>query len=319
MIAATCAPNSRDMPQSANPPLPEAQHRPVLALAIRVLAGFALGTMFMLVKLGKSRGIDLPHMLLVRQAVTIPILLGWLAMRGRLHIMRTDRIGSHAFRAGTGTVGMVLNFAAPTLLPLAVATTLSFTSPMFAVVLSALLLREHVGKWRWLAATFGFIGVALVADPFNASVPLFGALVAIGAAFMVALVSIQIRDLTKTEDSVAIVTWFAIFATPVLFIASLFSDWNLDAEKALILLGIGLSGVAGQLLLTTSLRFGQVSTVIIMDYMALIWATTYGFLIFDNLPPASLWLGAPLIILAGAIIVWREQTLAKQRNEAALR
>ncbi|MBS7668470.1 DMT family transporter [Croceicoccus gelatinilyticus] len=309
------------MPQSANPtlPLPEAQHRPVLALAIRFFAGLALATMLMLVKLGKTRGIDLPHMLLARQALTIPILLGWLAMRGKLHIMRTDRIGSHAFRAGTGTIGMVLNFAAPTLLPLAVATTLSFTSPMFAVVLSALLLREHVGKWRWLAATLGFVGVALVADPFHATVPMFGALVAIGGAFMVALISIQIRDLTKTEDSVAIVTWFAIFGTPVLFIVSLFYDWNVDAGDILVLLGIGVSGVAGQLLLTASLRFGPVSTVIIMDYMALIWATTYGWLIFENLPPASLWLGAPIVILAGGIIVWREQKLAKQRNEAAAR
>ena len=54
MIAALCAPNSRDMPQSANPtlPLPEAQHRPVLALAIRFFAGLALATMLMLVKLG---------------------------------------------------------------------------------------------------------------------------------------------------------------------------------------------------------------------------------------------------------------------------
>lgn len=309
------------MPQSANPPLhlPDAQHRPVLALTIRFFAGITLATMLMLVKLGKTRGIDLTHMLLARQGLTIPILLGWLAMRGQMHTMRTERIGSHAFRAGTGTIGMVLNFAAPTLLPLAVATTLSFTSPMFAVVLSALLLREHVGRWRWLAATLGFVGVALVADPFHATVPMFGALVAIGGAFMVALISIQIRDLTKTEDSVAIVTWFAIFATPVLLIASLFSDWNYDVGDVLVMLGIGVAGVAGQLLLTASLRFGPVSTVIIMDYMALIWATTYGWLIFDNLPPASLWLGAPIVILAGGIIVWREQKLAKQRNEAALR
>ena len=66
---------------------------------------------------------------------------------------------------------------------MAVATTLSFTSPMFAVVLSAVLLREHVGRWRWLAATLGFAGVALVADPFHLTVPVFGALVAIGGAF----------------------------------------------------------------------------------------------------------------------------------------
>lgn len=312
------------MAASANPPSAPMssegpRQRPVLAIVCRLLAGLALTTVLMLVKLGAERGIDLPQMLFVRQAMMVPILLGWLAWHKELHLMRTDRIRSHAARAITGQIGMVLNFVAPILLPLAVATTFSFSSPIFAVVLSAVLLREHVGVWRWLATTIGFVGVVLLADPFNASVPALGAIVAIGAAFMVALISVQIRDLAQSEHPIAIVTYFAIFASPVFFAVSLFFDWNLGATDWLLVVAMGITGTMAQLLLTISLRLGSVATVIGMDYVALLWATGYGWFVFDSLPPASLWIGAPFIIFAGSIIVWREHVLSRQRNEVPLR
>lgn len=288
------------------------RQRPVLALGVRLMAGIGLATMLMLVKLADRQGVDLVQILFVRQAVSIPILLGYLAMRGQLHAMRTDRLGGHATRAGIGLVGMALNFAAPILLPLAVVTTLGFTAPVFAVILSAAILRERVGKWRWGAAALGFAGIALIARPSDVELAPLAILVGLGAAFMIALISIQVRDLTRTEDPLAIVAWFSIFTVPILFVASLFFDWRLDAAQWLILVTLGLVGTISQVLLTVSLRLGKVSSVVTMDYAMLIWSTGYGWLIFGNLPPETLWLGAPLVILAGAIIVWREQVLAKK-------
>ncbi|RVQ65474.1 DMT family transporter [Croceicoccus ponticola] len=300
------------MAPSANLQPSGPQQRPLFALMVRLGAAICLATMFMLIKLGDQRGIDLPQMLFIRQFATVPVLLGWLLLCGRITDMRSDRIGSHAARAITGSVGMVLNFLAPILLPLAVATTLGFTAPIFAVVLSYFVLRDHVGPWRWTATALGFAGIVIVADPFAASVPLLGAAVGIGGAFMVALISLQIRDLTRTENSIAIVTWFAIFASPFLFVASLFTSWDLSAVDWTILICLGISGIAAQMLLTTSLRLGSVASVIIMDYSMLLWATFYGWAVFDAWPPFTLWLGAPLVILAGTIIVWRERVLAKE-------
>lgn len=311
------------MPDSANPPSPASpieppRQRPLLALSLRLAAGIGLATMFMLIKLGSNRGIELPQMIFIRQATAVVVLVGWLALRGKLAMMRTRRLRSHGLRAISGTIGMALNFTAPTLLPLAVATTFGFTTPIFAVVLSVVLLREQVGVWRWTATFLGFLGVFLLADPINASVPLLGAAIATGAAFMVALISIQIRDLGRTENSIAIVAWFAVFATPPLFVISLFGSWDIVPGDWIVLFAIGLSGVISQLLLTSSLRLGQVSSVIVMDFVTLIWATGYGWLIFDNLPPASLWLGAPLVIAAGAIIVWRESRMSKRPDQSLL-
>ena len=64
---------------------------------------------------------------------------------------------------------------------------------------------------------------------------------------------------------------------------------------------------------TQALRFGEVSSVIVMDYSSLIWATLLGWCVFERLPPAATWLGAPLIIAAGLIIAWREHRLSIER------
>ncbi len=77
------------------------------------------------------------------------------------------------------------------------------------------------------------------------------------------------------------------------------------------MLAIGVAGTIGQLLMVASLRHGAVSSVIVMDYTALIWAMAYGWLVWDKLPSAATWLGAPLIVIAGLLIAWREHHLSK--------
>jgi drug/metabolite transporter (DMT)-like permease len=160
----------------------------------------------------------------------------------------------------------------------------------------------------------GFVGVLVIAQPGSGHIPLFGALVALTGAFMVALISIQVADLGRTEQSLTIVFWFAALSSPVLALSLPFMMRGHDSAGWWLLLGIGLSGAAGQVLLTAALRFGAVASVIVMDYSSLFWATLYGWLIWDQLPPASTWLGVPLIVGAGLVIAWREHKLHRARR-----
>lgn len=287
-----------------------------MALVIRLVGSLCLCLMFAAIKLASDRGVPLLQMLSIRQLTAIPLLVGWLAATGGLGHMRTTRLRGHVSRAMTGGVGMILNFAAPTLLPLAVAATLGFTAPMFAVLLSFFILREQVGPWRWMATVLGLAGVLIVSDPHRMSIPPLGLAAGLGAAIMVALISIQIRDLSRTEHPIAIVIWFSIFTGPIMLIASLFTTWNLAGPDVLLLLAIGIVGTLGQICLTFSLQLGAVASVIVMDYSALLWSTLLGWLVFAALPPAALWLGAPLIIAAGLVIIWRERLQSKERPDA---
>lgn len=286
--------------------------RPLLALVIRLLgiAGFAV--MAALIKLASERGMHIAEIIFWRQLVTVPIIATWAMLAGGIHLLHTARPKAHAVRGLYGVVGMIFNFGAVILLPLAEATTINFSAPIWAVILCMILLKERVGIWRWSAVIAGFAGILIIAQPGDGHIPLDGALVAMAGAFMIALISIQIRDLSRTEQPMVIVFWFAAISVllaaplqPFVMQAHSASDW-------LLLLGIGLSGTWGQLLITMALRFGKVSSVIVMDYSSIVWATLLGWLLFSTLPPATTWLGAPLIVAAGLIIAWRERTVRKR-------
>jgi drug/metabolite transporter (DMT)-like permease len=285
--------------------------RPLLALAVRLGAIAALATMSALIKLAGQHGIHLLEIMFWRQAVAALIMLCWVLPRGGLRSLATERPRTHFLRALYGTIGMLFNFGAVILLPLAEATTMAFTAPIWAVILSTLLLKESVGVWRWSAVLFGFAGVLLIAQPGSGTFPLFGAGVALAGAFMVALISIQIADLNRTDKPLTIVFYFALFSMPMTAVALPFVMTRHAAADWALLFAIGAFGVLGQLLLTAALRFGAVASVIVMDYSSLFWATLYGWLLFTTLPPASTWLGAPLIIAAGLVIAWREHRLSR--------
>ena len=272
-------------PESDHP-----HHRPLLALGLRLAAAFVLAALLACVKLASDKGIHLAEIMFWRQLPTIPILFAWFALRSRLDVLATRRTGSHLRRSGFGLVGMAMNFGAATLLPLAVATTLNYSSAIFAVLLSALILREPTGVWRWSAA------------------------IALGAALMIALISVQLRDLGRTEHPFTIVFYFSLFSVPVLALAMPFVGKAHAPDEWLLLLACGVIGLLGQVLLTAALRYGAVANVIVMDYSGLIWATLFGWLVFTSLPPVSFWFGAPLVVGAGLLIAWREHRLGLARR-----
>lgn len=293
-----------------------ARPRPLLALFVRLLAAFALATMGMLVKLAGTRGAHLMELIFWRQLLTVFLLGAGLALTGNLALLKTRRLPAHARRAATGLFGMVFTYGAVLLLPLAEATTLGFTAPVFAVLIAIALFGERIGPYRWGAVVMGFAGVIVVMQPFSglhAGVTLFGVAVGLVAPFMVAVISFQLQDLNTTENPWSIVFWFATLSLPVAAIALPFVIAAHDPLTWGLILAMGIVGAAAQMLLTTSLRFGSAAVILLMDYTALLWASYYGYAVFDRAAPASLWLGAPLIIAAGLLIAWRERQLARSQ------
>ena len=295
-----------------------ARPRPLLALALRLATAAVLATMAMLVKLGGERGVHLFEMIFWRQAITLFLLGGGLILIGKLALVRTKRIGAHARRSALGLVGMMFTYGTVLLLPLAEATTINFTTPFFAVFLAVVLFKEKVGLYRWAAVFTGFCGVIVLTQPGGGeSISLIGVAVGLTASAMVALISFQIQDLNTTESPWSIIFWFTLLSTPVIAIALPFVFTAHDSETWLILIAMSLCGALAQILLTTSLRFGSAAVILLMDYTSLLWATWYGYTVFDRAAPASLWIGAPLIIGAGVLIAVRERQLARSKPRLA--
>jgi drug/metabolite transporter (DMT)-like permease len=295
----------------------EHSQRPIYALGVRIAGAASFATMALLIKIAGTSGIALPEIMFWRQFLTVPLVLGYLALRGELARLKTGKPRTHALRSVVGMIGMVCNFGALLLLPLAESTTLSFTTPLFVVIIAALALREHVGPWRWMAVVLGFAGVVIIAQPGHGHIPLVGGLIALASALMTAIVSFLIRNMGRTEEPLRIVFYFALFGSAMMVPFLPFYAATHSASQWLLLLGIGLAGLGGQLGLTASLRHGAVASVAVMDYSMLIWATLFGWLVWDHLPPMTTWLGTPLIIAAGIIIAWREHRLARDLTQLA--
>lgn len=289
-----------------------AEQRPLAGIALRLLTALLLAAMFALVKLAAERGVHLVESLFYRQIGSVLCAMALVAAGPGFASLRTRRVGAHVGRMALGLVAMALNFLAMILLPLAEATAIGFTVPVFSTMLAALLLGEPTGKWRWGAVVAGFCGVLLIVQPGSGEVPLLGASVALVAALLTGAVTVVIRRLGATEQASTTVFWFAVTSLPPLGALMLHFGGAHDPATWAVLGGLALVGGLAQLTLTGALRLAPVALVMPMDYTSLLWATLLGVWIFGELPTPWVWAGAPVIIGSGLVIVWREHRLARR-------
>lgn len=286
--------------------------RPLFGIMLRLAAMAVLGVMFALVKLAAEHDIHLVESLFWRQFAGLPVVILWLWWLGKIGDIHTRNPLAHALRGILGLTSMSLNFSAMILLPMAEATTISFATPVIATMLAALLLGEPTGRYRWGAIVLGFVGVLLALQPAQATQGI-GPWVALAGASLTACVFIQMRRMSQSENAGAIVFWFSLSTLVPLGIGMAFVAQNHDVVGWSILAGLALCGAIAQLLLTSAVRHASVAAIATMDYTGLIWSILFGYIIFENVPGPGTWLGAPVIILAGLIIMWREQQVGKQR------
>lgn len=283
--------------------------QPLLGMGLRLVTALLLALMFAGVKLAAERGVNVIESLFYRQIGTALCATAWVAMGPGFASLRTKRVKAHVSRMAIGLTAMGLNFLSFTLLPLAEAIAIGFTVPIFSVILAALLLGEPTGKWRWGAVLVGFVGVLIVIQPGTGHTPLVGGMVALVAASVTAAVTIVIRRLGATEAAATTVFWFAVSSLVPLALAMPFAGVAHDGTTFVILAGMALAGGLAQLTLTAALRLAPVALVMPMDYTSLVWATILGILLFGQLPSPWTWIGAPVIIASGLVILWREHRL----------
>lgn len=304
------------MADAAFPSRPE-QNR-LLGIGLRICAATCLAVMAAIIKLGYDAGIGTPELVFYRFVFGLPPLLIWIGLSGDFGAWRTTRPLAHLGRAALGLTAMTLAFTALSYLPLAEATTISFAAPLFAVMLSALVLHEQVGRHRWSAVAAGFIGVVVVMQPGGTTLPAIGLVVAVLAALAVACVTITLRQIGRTESTRTIVLWFTLTSMIASGALIPFFGHAHDAHGWAILIAVGLAGGLGQLFLTASLRLAPVPVIVPFDYSQLLWAVLLGWLIWRTHPPATTWAGAAIIIASGLYTIYREHKLGRDRRRAEM-
>ncbi len=293
-------------------PKPRADHH-LRGIALRVLAAACFSVMGAMLKLASTRGVTAPEMIFYRNALGLPLIVGWVLLAPGVKALATRRPLAHVWRAALGLTSMVVVFQALVMLPLAEATTINFTAPVLATILSWLILRERVGRHRWAAVLVGLVGVVVMLRPGETQdpIPALGVVVGLFGALGQASVHITLRHLQASEHVAATVFWFTTAGSIVGLALLPFFGQTHDWSTIAVLAAAGTAGAAAQLFLTGSLSAAPVGVVAPFDYLQLFGAMLLGWLLLGTLPTVHTLAGAALIIAAGLYTVWREQRRRK--------
>lgn len=200
------------------------------------------------------------------------------------------------------------------LLPIAVASTLGFASPIFLALLAATILKENVSLDRWIVILVGFGGVMLITNPFSETAS-WAVIFPIICAFFVALRDIAIRYVPAEIPSSQVAftnAWIVMLGGGIY---SIYQGWGeADLEWYLWFIGLGGALYCGYLFLIIGSRLGELSFIGPFKYVSILIAITYGYLIWGDQPTLAMLAGASIIVISGIILVSTE----KRRNRSAV-
>ena len=213
-------------------------------------------------------------------------------------------------RALLGSVSLITTFWAFSLMPMAETTVLLFTSSLFIPMLGVFFLGEKVGRYRWSAVVVGFMGVVVMAGP-TGQLSSLGVTVAIAAALMHATLQIVLRYLGRFERPETITFYFVVIGTVITALPLPFVAVTPTLAEVPLLFGVGLSGALAQLLLSTAFRHAPAAIVTVFNDSGIVWATLFGWLIWNDWPLPEVLIGAGIVIASNALIIWRESRVGR--------
>ncbi|MDC6452988.1 DMT family transporter [Alphaproteobacteria bacterium] len=281
---------------------------PVLAVFFMIFSGFFATTMHCLIRFATED--HHPFEVAFFRTIFVLIIFLPLVARNGITSLKSNNVKLQTFRAIVGSVAMLCMFYGLSITELAKATALMFTVPIFATILAILFLKEIVGIRRWLAMIVGFTGAVIVLRP---DVELgFGPLLILCASLMWSSSMLMAKTLTKTDSISSITFWQAAGLIPATFILAVpVWQWP-NLSQLFMFLMIAIAGTLVHWFLNEALKRAEISALLPLDYLRLIWSVSMGFIFFNELPHAGLWFGAALILGASTYIGIRQAQKKKE-------
>jgi drug/metabolite transporter (DMT)-like permease len=227
-----------------------------------------------------------------------------------LAVYATRRPRDHLARGLSQSISQTFLLLAFSLMPLAGAVAINFSSPLFAALVAIVWLKERADAARWVALLIGFFGVLIVTDPGTDSLTL-GAMFALANAVMYGSVTVAVRGMTATESANTLLIWQMTVLT---FFHSLllFFGWRSPSlGDAALLFGSGLVNAIGQWFWTQALRLAPAAAVTPFYYLMLVWALIIGYIVWGDVPSVGLLVGSAIVVTTGLFLFMREARLQR--------
>ena len=266
-----------------------------------IVAGFLFATMAVFVKIG-AEFFGAAELAFYRSIVTLLVAAGIMVAVGGT--WRTQYLGQHLIRGIAGGISLVGYFYAISKLPLATAQTLNYTSPLFLVLATVVVMGERFSAWLIVAVVLGFAGVALLLQPTFAGGNEGAAMIGLFSGVVAAWAYLSVRTLGRVgEPDWRVVFYFGVTATVGCGIwqAATSSFHPIRLDNLWILVGMGVTATLAQLAMTRAYRLGNTLVVGALSYSTLVFGAVATYAVWrQNLAPLE-WIGMAVIVASGII------------------
>ncbi len=250
------------------------------------------------------------QILFLRNLIALPFATLVALRMGGCKALRTRRLLAHLLRAVFWVLTASLFLTSLRRVQLAEATAMLFVGPIFITMLSALLFRDPVGPYRWIAVLVGFAGALIMIRPGAAAFDVH-ALMPLGSALFYALLMLSARWIDG-RDSVWTLLFYLTACSAVVSGAVMPFVWTeIHGAHFWHFLGVSLCSTAGMILMSQAFRLAPPPVIAPLQYLSILWSTGFGWLFWSEVPDGISVLGAAIIIGSGLFILWRERRRAQ--------
>ena len=248
-----------------------------------------------------------------RNIFALLVLIPWFWKLG-LAPLKTKRFGLLFTRGVVNTACMLAYFTAISIGQLVEVAALSFTAPIYAILIGMVVFGEKVGFFRWCAIIAGFVGVLIIIRPGFEEVG-YAQVLVLSSAFGWAICMVMVKELGRTESAITITAYMSLVMAPLsLGPAIYYWVWPTWEQLGWLLVLGGLGG-AGQLALAQALRLGETHVVTPLDFLRLVFVSILGYLLFDQVPDIFV-LGGGIIIFASVTFIAYREYVRRQEEKA---
>lgn len=229
----------------------------------------------------------------------IPILI-----YNREDIVRSNNIYLHTLRIILAISSMFCTYYAYRTLPVAFATSIGMSGPLFTTILSWVLLKENINPIKWCVIIFGYIGVLIIIRPTTFFLDL-GTANAVLANVLSACIVIIIKIVSRRDSTITIMFYHNIGITLLAVFLFNINDWSVLSPKDLIfLLFMGLLSIITQFCSATALKYSSPSFIVPFEYIRMIFAILIGFIFFCEIPDIYTLFGSVIISVSIYMLVF---------------
>ena len=280
---------------------------PVLKAAVWMLGAIASFSTMAVAGREVSFALDTFEIMLFRSAVGVIIVAFTAIAFGTWRQINREQFSLHFFRNIMHFIGQNLWFYAVTVIPLAQVFALEFTSPIWVILLSPLILGERITLVRAVAALMGFLGVLVVTRPDMAGVNV-GVTMAASSAIFFAFTIIFTKRLTRTQSITCILFYLTVLQLGFgLVTAGYDGDIALPNTETLPwLVLIGVAGLLAHFCITNALAIAPATVVVPIDFVRLPVIAITGMLVYGEALDLWVLLGAGIIFAGNYLNIWSE-------------